>query len=92
MKQHLIGSGKSHGTVHTKGVALASGQAKNAGDGPAAVGISAAIDAESRQRMIRAAAYRLYEQRGCADGHDQEDWLAAESVVDQELMQSKARG
>ncbi|MBI4354071.1 MAG: DUF2934 domain-containing protein [Candidatus Omnitrophica bacterium] len=26
-------------------------------------------------------AYELYVQRGCVDGHDQEDWLRAEQIV-----------
>jgi hypothetical protein len=30
---------------------------------------------------VRAEAYRLYVDRGGADGHDIEDWLAAETLV-----------
>ena len=35
----------------------------------------------SRQSRIRAAAYALYETRGCVHGHDVEDWLAAEAAL-----------
>ncbi len=35
----------------------------------------------SRQARIRAAAYALYEARGCVPGHDVEDWLAAEAAL-----------
>lgn len=35
----------------------------------------------SREMRIHAAAYALYEARGCEDGHDLEDWLAAEATV-----------
>jgi hypothetical protein len=37
---------------------------------------------ESRAERIREAAYRFYEARGRLDGHDLEDWLAAEAAVD----------
>jgi hypothetical protein len=33
------------------------------------------------QEQIRQRAYELYEQRGREDGHDLDDWLAAESEV-----------
>ncbi len=35
----------------------------------------------ARQARIRAAAYALYEARGCVPGHDVEDWLAAEAAL-----------
>lgn len=37
-------------------------------------------DAGIRQRIAEAA-YELYEQRGREDGHDVEDWLKAEAIV-----------
>ena len=37
---------------------------------------------DERGRMIREGAYRRFEQRAFAHGHDLEDWLAAESEVD----------
>ena len=33
---------------------------------------------------IHEVAYALYEARGCVDGHDLEDWLAAEAAVARE--------
>lgn len=36
--------------------------------------------AESSER-IRTRAYELFEQRGREDGHDLEDWLAAENEI-----------
>lgn len=36
-----------------------------------------------REQQIREAAYFLYEARGCAPGHELEDWLAAEAVIEQ---------
>jgi hypothetical protein len=41
----------------------------------------AVVDA-SRDERIRAAAYALYEARGCDGGHEMEDWLAAEARID----------
>lgn len=34
---------------------------------------------EEREAMIREAAYFRYLEHGCSDGHDLEDWLAAEA-------------
>jgi hypothetical protein len=36
------------------------------------------VDLESE---IRRRAYELYEQRGCLEGYEKEDWLVAESEV-----------
>ncbi len=38
----------------------------------------------SRETRIHEAAYALYEARGCVDGHDLDDWLAAEAAVERE--------
>ena len=38
----------------------------------------------SHAMRIHEAAYALYEARGCVDGHDLEDWLAAEAAVARE--------
>ena len=38
-------------------------------------------DGPSAEARIRAEAYALYEARGHLDGHDVDDWLAAESRV-----------
>lgn len=37
--------------------------------------------AASRQERVARRAYELFAARGYADGHDVEDWLAAESEV-----------
>ena len=34
----------------------------------------------NKEEKIRKKAYELYEQRGCQDGHDQEDWFEAEKM------------
>lgn len=36
---------------------------------------------EQLEDKIRQRAYELYERRGSGDGHDLEDWLAAESEL-----------
>ncbi len=36
---------------------------------------------ELTEDIIRVYAYRFYEERGCEDGHDLEDWLRAEAEV-----------
>lgn len=37
---------------------------------------------EEREAMIREAAYYRYLERGCAPGHDLDDWLAAEAELE----------
>jgi hypothetical protein len=36
---------------------------------------------EQIQEMIRLQAYQFYQERGCVDGHDLEDWVRAEAEV-----------
>ena len=36
---------------------------------------------ELTEEIIRQRAYHLFEQRGCEDGHDLEDWLQAEAEI-----------
>jgi len=36
---------------------------------------------ELTEELIRLRAYRLYEGRGCEDGHDLDDWFQAEAEV-----------
>ena len=36
---------------------------------------------ELTEELIRNRAYQLYEQRGCENGHDLDDWLMAETEV-----------
>ena len=36
---------------------------------------------EKTEELIRLRAYAFYEERGCEDGHDVEDWLRAENEV-----------
>jgi len=42
------------------------------------------------QEQIRRRAYELYEQRGRDDGHETDDWLQAESEVNQQKARSVA--
>jgi hypothetical protein len=43
------------------------------------------LEPEVRYRMISEAAYHRYLGRGCIDGYDVDDWLAAEADVEREL-------
>jgi hypothetical protein len=51
-------------------------------DTPFAAGVHDELDPDLRHRMISEVVWHLYEQRGFDDGHDVEDWLQAEAVVD----------
>lgn len=42
----------------------------------------------SLELRIHKMAYAMYEARGCEDGHDLEDWLAAEAAVGREVRPS----
>ncbi|HZQ61088.1 MAG TPA: DUF2934 domain-containing protein [Casimicrobiaceae bacterium] len=52
--------------------------------------VAGPIDSTERHRRICETAYELYAQRGYADGYDVEDWLRAEVLVDQSLLDSRA--
>lgn len=36
---------------------------------------------ELTEELIRVRAYQFYQERGCEDGHDFEDWLQAEAEI-----------
>ena len=36
---------------------------------------------ELTEELIRVRAYQFYQERGCEDGHDLEDWLQAEAEI-----------
>ena len=36
---------------------------------------------ELTEELVRNRAYQLYEERGCENGHDLDDWLRAETEV-----------
>lgn len=44
---------------------------------------------EDRLERIAAKAYELWEQRGCRQGYDLEDWLDAEAVVRKESHEAR---
>lgn len=46
------------------------------------------MSAEERYQRIVHIAYDLYQQRGEGQGHDLDDWLAAEHLVDEDDLQS----
>ena len=43
-----------------------------------------------RESLVRQAAYALYEQQGCVDGHELEHWIAAEALVDETLKPKRS--
>lgn len=55
---------------------------------PKAVQPAAADPAEGHEEAVRRMAYLLYEERGCVDGYEVEDWLRAEVLVSQEAAAS----
>jgi hypothetical protein len=48
------------------------------------------VDPEARRQLIAEAAYLLAERRGFAPGHEFDDWVAAEAVVESRLRQGQA--
>jgi hypothetical protein len=48
------------------------------------------IDAAMRRQLIAAEAYFLAERRGFEAGHELDDWIEAESIVDSRLRESRA--
>ena len=47
------------------------------------------VTAEADEQ-IRRRAFEIYEQRGCEDGHDMDDWLRAETELTHQQTQAKA--
>jgi len=43
------------------------------------------LEPEVRYRMVSEGAYHRYVDRGCEEGYELEDWLAAEADVDGQL-------
>jgi hypothetical protein len=43
------------------------------------------------QEQVRGRAYELYEQRGREEGHELDDWLQAESEIESEIVQQRAK-
>ncbi len=48
------------------------------------------VGAEELQDRIRERAFELYEQRGCQDGHELDDWLQAEAETTREEVATAA--
>jgi hypothetical protein len=46
----------------------------------------AGIDLDARRQLVAAEAYFLAERRGFAAGHELEDWIAAEELVESRLQ------
>ena len=61
-------------------------------DQPFEEGVRDSIDPDLRHRMVSEAAFRLYEERGCADGYELDDWLQAEADVDHLVLNPKGSG
>ena len=43
--------------------------------------VSIPNETDSKEALVRELAFHLYEERGCREGHDVEDWLEAEAIV-----------
>ena len=56
----------------------------------AAIDDAASITAEEREELIRKAAYLHAESRGFSPGHELDDWLAAQSQIDQLIASGNA--
>lgn len=58
-------------------------------DQPFAEGVRDSIDPDLRHRMVSETAFRMYEERGCVDGYELDDWLQAEAEVDHLVLNPK---
>ncbi len=38
-------------------------------------------DAAELHRLVAETAYRLWQERGCREGHDRDDWAEAERII-----------
>ena len=100
MTKHIESKPRTHrvrhpagATTHPRDVPVIApvSEADRIPDQPFAEGAHAAIDSELRQRMISETAYRLYVERGYAEGYELDDWLQAETEVDHLLLNPISR-
>jgi hypothetical protein len=54
-------------------------------------GAASGIDPGQRRELVAAEAYYLAERRGFAPGHEVEDWVTAEALVDSRLYKKQGR-
>ena len=52
-------------------------------------GTERSVDAQVYAQRVEKKAYELYETRGRQDGHDWDDWLEAQRIVEQEMISGK---
>ena len=57
---------------------------------PVTSSVQQKVGTEELQDRIRERAFELYEQRGCQDGHDLDDWLQAEAETTRQEVASAA--
>jgi hypothetical protein len=55
----------------------------------AAAARGASIDLDARRQLVAAEAYFLAERRGFEAGHELEDWITAEELVESRLQQTQ---
>ena len=71
---------------HSIPILAAEDEGEQAPDQLFAEGAQDTVDLDLRYRMISEAAYHRYVERGYADGYDLDDWLQAESDVNNLLL------
>ncbi len=71
---------------HSIPILAAEDEGEQAPDQLFAEGAQDTVDLDLRYRMISEAAYHRYVERGYADGYDLDDWLEAESDVNNVLV------
>ncbi len=47
------------------------------------------IKANIFEQKVEKKAYEIYKNSGCQDGHDSEDWLEAEKIIEAEMIAGK---
>lgn len=50
------------------------------------------VDSDQRRSYIEVAAYFIAERRGFSEGHEAEDWAAAEAEIDRLLAEGRLNG
>ena len=65
--------------------ALNANSASRVKDSIARFSLESGIDKDERRQMIAEAAYYRFQNRGCEEGRDVDDWLVAEEEVDRLL-------
>jgi hypothetical protein len=74
---------RQHANAHTSAAPTKAMETSPISDSNSAAPVAPSVNSVDREQAIREAAYACFEARGCEPGHELDDWLRAEALVQQ---------